>query len=57
MRFPPNARSPVDEPPRGKRWRVEKLAENFAAALLMPEATMKQAWAAQGSPTTPYTNG
>ena len=45
--LPPERAVPTDEPPRGKRWRVEKLAENFAAALLMPEATMKQAWAAK----------
>lgn len=44
--LPPERAVPASDPPRGKRWRVERLAENFAAALLMPESTMKRAWAA-----------
>ncbi|MCY4573033.1 MAG: XRE family transcriptional regulator [Gemmatimonadetes bacterium] len=47
--LPPERAVPAYEPPRGKRWRVERLAENFAAALLMPEETMKQAWTRNGS--------
>lgn len=45
--LPPERAVPASDPPRGKRWRVERLAENFAAALLMPESTMKRAWAAK----------
>ncbi|MDE2677853.1 MAG: XRE family transcriptional regulator [Gemmatimonadota bacterium] len=44
--LPPERAVPASDPPRGKRWRAERLAENFAAALLMPESTMKRAWAA-----------
>ncbi len=45
--LPPERTTVVDMRRRGKRWRVERLAENFAAALLMPEPTMKAAWAAK----------
>ena len=45
--LPPERAVPASDPPRGKRWRLERLAENFAAALLMPESTMKRAWAAK----------
>ena len=42
--LPPERTTVVDMRRRGKRWRVERLAENFAAALLMPSATMERAW-------------
>ncbi|MYD12137.1 MAG: helix-turn-helix domain-containing protein [Gemmatimonadetes bacterium] len=42
--LPPARATAVDRRRRGKRWRIEKLAENFAAALLMPSATMDRAW-------------
>ena len=42
--LPPERTATVDASRRGKRWRVEKLAENFAAALLMPEMAVKSAW-------------
>ena len=45
--LPPERVVPVAHPPRGKRWRAERLAENFASALLMPESTMMRAWAAR----------
>ena len=44
--LPPERTATVDASRRGKRWRVEKLADNFAAALLMPAETLKRAWEA-----------
>ena len=44
--LPPERTATVDASRRGKRWRVEKLAENFAAALLMPVEDLKRAWEA-----------
>ncbi len=42
--MPPERATVVDKRRRGKQWRVERLAENFAAALLMPEAVLTAAW-------------
>ena len=44
--LPPERMALVDGPKRGKRWRVDQLAEYFAAALLMPTERLKQAWEA-----------
>ena len=44
--LPPERTATVDASRRGKRWRVEKLADNFAAALLMPAETLRWAWEA-----------
>lgn len=44
--LPPERTATVDSSRRGKRWRVEKLADNFAAALLMPAETLRRAWEA-----------
>lgn len=44
--LPPERTATVDASRRGKRWRVEKLADNFAAALLMPTEALKRAWEA-----------
>lgn len=40
-------------PPRGRGRRVEQLAENFAAALLMPRSTVLEFWAGRGTTATP----
>lgn len=45
--MPPERVEAVDVPRGGKGNRVEQLAENFAAALLMPEATMRARWEAR----------
>ena len=42
--LPPERTTVVNQSARGKQWRVEKLAENFAAALLMPAPALKPAW-------------
>ena len=42
--MPPQRRESVEVPRRGKGWRVERLAENFAAALLMPAAIVQKHW-------------
>lgn len=42
--LPPERTTVVDQRARGKQWRVEKLAESFAAALLMPAPALKPAW-------------
>lgn len=42
--LPPERATVVDKRRSGKQWRVERLAENFAAALLMPAAVLKPAW-------------
>ena len=44
--LPPERTAPVDASHRGKRWRVEKLADNFAGALLMPAENLKRTWEA-----------
>ena len=44
--LPPERTATVDASRRGKRWRVEKLADNFAGALLMPAETLDRAWEA-----------
>ena len=45
--MPPDRAEDVDVPSAGKGWRVERLAENFAAAVLMPEAILRQRWEQQ----------
>ncbi|MDE2750955.1 MAG: ImmA/IrrE family metallo-endopeptidase, partial [Gemmatimonadota bacterium] len=42
--LPPERATVVSQRVRGSKWRVEKLAENFAAALLMPAPALKPAW-------------
>ncbi|MCY3547376.1 MAG: helix-turn-helix transcriptional regulator [Gemmatimonadetes bacterium] len=42
--LPPERATVVNQRVRGSKWRVEKLAENFAAALLMPAPALKPAW-------------
>ncbi len=42
--MPPERTDVVDIPRDGNGWRVERLAENFAAALLMPEAILRGHW-------------
>ena len=42
--MPPGRTEAVDVPSRGKGWRVERLAENFAAALLMPKTLLRGHW-------------
>ncbi len=42
--MPPEHVEPADVPRRGKGNRVEQLAENFAAALLMPAGEMRRRW-------------
>lgn len=44
--LPPERTATVDASRRGKRWRVERLADNFAGALLMPAETLERAWEA-----------
>jgi len=45
--MPPERVEAVDVPRGGKGNRVEQLAENFAAALLMPEGIMRARWEAR----------
>jgi Zn-dependent peptidase ImmA (M78 family)/DNA-binding XRE family transcriptional regulator len=45
--MPPQRVEAVDVPRAGKGNRVEQLAENFAAALLMPETTLRARWSAR----------
>ena len=47
--LPPERATVVDERRRGKKWRVERLAENFAAALLMPADALKSVWESEGN--------
>ena len=47
--MPPERATVVDKRRRDKQWRVERLAENFAAALLMPAAVLTPAWEADAS--------
>ena len=42
--LPPARTAATDATRRGKQWRVERLAENFAAALLMPEEILRSHW-------------
>lgn len=49
--MPPERIEAVDVPRGGKGNRVEQLAENFAAALLMPEGIMRTRWEAR-TPST-----
>ena len=42
--MPPERTEAIDVPRGGRGRRTEKLAENFAAALLMPGATVRQYW-------------
>ncbi len=44
--MPPERLESVDAPRSGKAKRIEQLADNFAAALLMPEVTVRQLWTA-----------
>ena len=44
--LPPERTDAADMPKKGKQWRIERLAENFAAALLMPVACLRRAWEA-----------
>ena len=47
--LPPERTTVVNQRGRGKQWRVEKLAENFAAALLMPAPILKPAWESEAN--------
>ncbi len=40
--MPPDHRESLDTKANGKQWRVEKLADSFAAGLLMPTASLKK---------------
>jgi transcriptional regulator with XRE-family HTH domain len=42
--MPPARVEPIEVPKGGKGHRVEQLADNFAAALLMPENVVQRAW-------------
>ncbi|MCZ0936095.1 MAG: XRE family transcriptional regulator [Gemmatimonadetes bacterium] len=42
--MPPERTENVSVPRTGKGWRVERLAENFAAAVLMPEKILRRRW-------------
>ena len=45
--IPPDRAENVNVPREGKGWRVERLAENFAAAVLMPETILRRRWKRQ----------
>ena len=45
--MPPERAEDVNVPRDGKGWRVERLAENFAAAVLMPETILRRRWKRQ----------
>ena len=47
--MPPERAEDVSVPRTGKGWRVERLAENFAAAVLMPEKFLRQRWEQQSA--------
>ena len=47
--MPPDRTDVVDVPRNGNGWRVERLAENFAAALLMPESILREHWERQST--------
>ena len=49
--MPPERLDAADVPRSGKGKRVEQLAENFAAAVLMPAAAMRQRWESRDSAT------
>ncbi len=42
--MPPQRTEAIEVARRGKGWRIERLAENFAAALLMPAAVVREHW-------------
>ena len=42
--MPPQRTEAIEVPGRGKGWRIERLAENFASALLMPAAIVREHW-------------
>ena len=42
--MPPERTEAVEVPRRGKGWRTEKLAEHFAAAVLMPGPIVREYW-------------
>ncbi len=44
--LPPERAVGSSERSHGKRWRIERLAENFAAAFLMPASIVTQVWEA-----------
>ena len=44
--LPPERTAAVDASRHGKRWRVERMADEFAGALLMPAETLERAWEA-----------
>ena len=47
--MPPERVETIEVPRGGKGKRVEQLAENFVAALLMPETGLRNCWAARGA--------
>ncbi len=49
--MPPERAEDVEVPRTGKGWRVERLAENFAAAVLMPGQILCQKWERQSEAT------
>lgn len=49
--MPPARTEAVDVPTRGKGWRIERLAENFAAALLMPKTLLSEHWERKSTET------
>lgn len=52
--MPPERTKTVEVPRRGKGWRTEKLAENFAAAVLMPRNIVQKEWASRSPSTDPH---
>lgn len=52
--MPPERAEDVNVPRDGKGWRVERLAENFAAAVLMPEKILRRRWDRQPGETDTY---
>jgi Zn-dependent peptidase ImmA (M78 family) len=52
--MPPDRVESADVPRSGKGKRVEQLAENFAASVLMPETAMRQRWDARNASTDPH---
>lgn len=52
--MPPQRMEAAEVPRRGKGWRTEKLAENFAAAVLMPRAIVQQHWESRSPSADPH---
>ena len=52
--MPPERTEAVQVPRRGKGWRTEKLAENFAAAVLMPGAIVQKHWESRSPAADPH---